>query len=48
MPESEHEAAIIPILVVPVTRYSGQVPVIVGTNIIGELKVHVQETEAPQ
>ena len=45
MPESEHEPAIIPILVVPVTKYSGQVPVIFGKNIIGELKVHAQETD---
>ena len=45
IPESEHEPAIIPILVVPVTKYSGQVPVIVWTNIIGELKVHAQETD---
>ena len=45
IPESEHEPAIIPILVVPVTKYSGQVPVIVGRNIIGELKVHAQETD---
>ena len=37
IPEREkHEPAIIPILVVPVTKYSGQVPVIVGTNIIGD------------
>ena len=35
IPESENEPAIIPILVVPVTKYSGQVPIIVGTNIIG-------------
>ena len=34
-----------PILVVPVTKYSGQVPLIVGTNIIGELKVHAQQTD---
>ena len=45
IPESEHEPVIIPILVVPVTKYSGQVPVIVGTNVIGELKVHAQETD---
>ena len=43
IPESELEPAIIPILVVPVTKYSGQV--IVGTNIIGELKVHAKETD---
>ena len=45
IPESEHEPAIIPILVVPVTNYSGQVPVIVGTNIFAELKVHAHETD---
>ena len=45
LPGSEHEPAIVPILVVPVTKYSGQVPVIVGTNIIGELKVHAQQTD---
>ena len=45
IPESEHESAIIPILVVPVMKCSGQVPVIVWTNIIGELKVHAQETD---
>ena len=43
MPEREHKPAIIP--VVPVTKYSGQVPVIVGTNIFGELKVHAQEID---
>ena len=45
IPESEHEPSFIPILVVPVTKYSGQVSVIVGTNIIGELKVHAQEID---
>ena len=45
MPESKHEPAIIPIQVVPVTKYSGQVPVIVGINIIDELKDHAQETD---
>ena len=45
LPGSEHEPAIVPVLVVPVTKYSGQVPVIVGTNIIGELKVHAQQTD---
>ena len=35
VPQIEHKPEFMPILVVPTTRFSGQVPVIVGTNIIG-------------
>ena len=37
VPQIEHEPEYVPILVVPTTRFSGQVPVIVCTNIIGWL-----------
>lgn len=41
MSNVEHEPVAVPILVVPTTGYSGQVPLIVGTNIIGRLKSYV-------
>ena len=41
MPNIEHEPVCVPILVVPTTGYSGQVPMIVGTNIIGRLRCNV-------
>ena len=34
-----------PILIVPVTEYSGQVPVIIGTNIISTIKAHICDTD---
>lgn len=47
MPHCKHEPEIVPVLVVPTTKYSGQVPVIVGTNIIGELMGHAQDGDLP-
>ncbi|MCG8094292.1 MAG: DDE-type integrase/transposase/recombinase [Candidatus Thiodiazotropha endolucinida] len=41
IPEVEHIPLVVPVLVVPTTRYSGQVPLIVGTNIIGSLREDV-------
>ena len=38
-----HEPVAVPILVVPTTGYSGQVPLIVGTNIIGRLRSCVSD-----
>ena len=43
MPNIEHEPVCVPILVVPTTGYSGQVPMIVGTNIIGRLRCNVSD-----
>ena len=39
----EHEPVAVQILVVPTTGYSGQVPLIVGTNIIGRLRSCVSD-----
>ena len=38
MSNVDHEPLTVPVLVVPTTGYSGQVPMIVGTNIIGRIK----------
>ena len=38
MSNVDHEPLTVPVLVVPTTGYSGQVPIIVGTNIIGCIK----------
>ena len=43
MPNIEYEPVGIPVLVVPTTGYSGQVPMIVGTNIIGHHRCHVSD-----
>ena len=43
MPNIENEPLCIPVLVVPTTGYSGQVPMIVGTNIIGHLRRNVSD-----
>ena len=43
MPNIEHESVCVPILVVPTTGYSGQEPMIVGTNIIGRLRCNVSD-----
>ena len=43
MPNIEHEPVCVPIRVVPTTGYSGQVPMIVGTNIIGRLRCNVSD-----
>ena len=37
MPIIDHEPEFVSIFVVPTTKFSSQVPVIVGTNIIGGL-----------
>ena len=45
IPHFECDSAIVPILIVPVTEYSGQVPVMIGTNIISTVKAHISDTE---
>ena len=45
IPHFECDSAIVPILIVPVTEYSGQVPVIIGTNIISTIKAHISDTD---
>ena len=47
VPQIEHEPEYVPILVVPTTRFSGQVPVIVGTNIIGGLSEVAHGADLP-
>ena len=41
IPHFECDSTIVPILIVPLTEYSGQVPVIIGTNIISTIKAHI-------
>ena len=43
MSNIEHEPVAVPILIVPTTGYSGQVPLIVGTNVIGRLRSCVSD-----
>ena len=43
MPNIEHEPICLPVLVVPTTGHSCQVPMIVGTNIIGRLRCNVSD-----
>ena len=37
----DNDPLTVPVLVVPTTRFSGQVPIIVGTNIIAAFRDHV-------
>jgi len=48
VPELEIEAVTVPVLVVPSTRYSATVPVIVGTNVLNYVKKSLgKNTELP-
>ena len=40
MSDIDHDPLTVPILIVSTTRFSGQVPIIVGTNIIAAFKNH--------
>ena len=45
LPQIEHKPEFMRILVVPTTRFSGQVPIIVGTTIIGGLSEVAHEAD---